>query len=251
MILPMDYRVFQYVKGLHQGYSSRSIAFASSIVLHGVLMAFMLLSSSGLSGSNLGATGVISMQLIAIDARNAQSSAPNPNIQSKEPAVRPPEEVALKQFDTQLLQVDPPQLEIQQSTPTVITTDTPPRTAPLPVYYDDPYAGAAVGHFNFIKPPPPPTLSAPQAPTQLLLDDEQWLLFKRSLKNTQPRVQALSLLVKIDTQGRVVDCQFMGGNASLDMQNQAKSMLMGKMLFRFNAPPKEAVWQTLPEIIVE
>jgi hypothetical protein len=144
------------------------------------------------------------------------------------------------------LELDLPVIPEQQESalqPAQVSTADAQSTATSNSGSDDPNAGAAMRVYrdiaiNTVSPISPPKLN------EIL-----WQSVIAALKKSKPLAHGLSLRVLIDTQGNIIDCQVIGGDAPPSLHTKACALLRGKTLFSFETPSPESQWHSLPEII--
>jgi hypothetical protein len=219
----------------------QQITLAACVAVHGLLLAWLFATmvsvGKGPPSSNSGTR--IYLTLLpdsgAAQPKPATKTPPPPKLPPiTETALPPvPQEDLLKLVQLPTVEADAP-----SSAP----------AAPAGGGYDDPYAGAAINDLRGIHAATPALPPAPPIPPPQL-DSKRWQAFTNTLKRSASGARSLALLVQIDTQGRVIDCQIIGGDAQPDLQRRSCTTLKGQKLFAFETPPSEAQWRSLPQIL--
>jgi hypothetical protein len=221
---------------------TNALVLLACLAVHGGLLAFLLIhmvqSGSGGRSTLLQISSYLSMPATT----TPQTATPKSIIVIEPPLELPPP----PPLDLNLAVILEPAEVAPQ--PAQASAANAPATTVSSSGYDDPYAGAAVDDYSGaanaapLLPPGPPA-----APPQL--DVKRWQGVIAALKRNKPQAHNLALLAQIDPQGRILDCQVIGGDAPPAVQQSACALLRGKILFGFDALPTESQWRALPEII--
>jgi hypothetical protein len=222
---------------------TNALVLLGCLVAHGGLLALLLIhmvqSGSGGRSTLLQISSYLSMPATT----TPQTPKPKSIIVIEPPLELPPP----PPLDLNLAVIPEPAEVAPQ--PAQTSAANAPATTSSSSGYDDPYAGAAVDDYRGAAANAAPLLqpSPPTVPPKL--DEKRWQSVIAALKRSKPQAHSLALLAQIDPQGRILDCQVIGGDAPPALQQSACALLRGKILFGFDATPTESQWRTLPEII--
>jgi hypothetical protein len=211
------------------------------VAVHGVLLAWLFASIASVGAGGASQSSGALMYLTALP--NSGTARPHAPVKTPPPPKLPPI------TDTELPPVPQEALLELAKLPTLdADAASSASAAPASNGYDDPYAGAAINDYQGARAsapqlPPAPPLPPPQ------LDLKRWKSITSALKRSASRAHSLDVLVQIDTQGSVIDCQIIGGDTPPELQQRSCAMLKGTTLFAFEKPPSETQWHTMPEIV--
>jgi hypothetical protein len=214
---------------------------AVCIAIHTLLLGWLFANMTGIGAGGSSQPPGELMYISALPSR--QTAQPQETVKTTLPPQLP------LITDTSLPPVPMEALQEFVQSPT-LDSDTMNSTPSAPVGggYDDPYAGAAINDFQGSRSASPLLPSTPPLPPPQL-DIKRWQKVVNTLKDRAGAARSLALLVQIDTQGRVIDCQIIGGDAPIDLQQRSCALLKGQPLFSFETPPSETQWRSLPEIV--